>query len=307
MEVIRKRYSPANIKALYNTLKELSDKGNPQEYKILVDGVEAVPRTDNLDLFDIYTNLIDETTYKIEVFVYSTSKNASHYLYVLDDDLEQAALEKRRNKEQSLSGIELQDTIQSAIEDAKNKWDKENEQKRILEENHFLKQENAELEKENEDLEEQVEQLTEQLNAVRSPLHGMLGQLGSTLIETVAKRNQHLLKLIPGGEALNGFLLSENENKALQSAQQEPETEVSFRAKEPQEAPKLEDLLSEDDKLLLTLIRQMRFAFEDGEMRQVMQILNSLVMDKSNIQTVLELLTENSETTEETENNEGNE
>lgn len=307
MEAIKRKYSPESIGKVKDILESFINKGNPQEYKILVDGAEAVPRTGNIELFEVYEDFIDEETMVVEVFIY-LSKNPSHFILTLNDEGEELPY-RRRKKGHALAGLELQDTIQSAINDAKVKWDKDNEQKRIREEYESLKQECEELEKENEELEDQVGELTRQLQSARSPLHGMLGQLGSTLIETVAKRNQHLLKLIPGGEALNGFLLSENENRALQTAEQvQPETEVSFKAKdEPQPTPKLEDLLKEDDKLLLTLIRQMRFAFDETEMNHVMQILSKLVMDKSNIPTVLELLTEESQNTEETANSEDNE
>jgi cell division protein FtsB len=307
MDAIKRKYSPESISKVRDILESFISRNTPQEYKILVDGAEAVPRTENIDLFEIHEEFIDEETSVIEVFIYSSPKNPTHYILSLNNDADEIT-SRRKHKETGLSGIELENKIQSVVIEEKKKWDKENEQKRILEENQFLKKENAELEKENEELEEQVDELTQQLQSARSPLHGMLGQLGSTLIETVAKRNQHLLKLIPGGEALNGFLLSENENKALQTAEQmQPETEVSFRPKdEPQPTTKLEDLLTEDDKLLLTLIRQLRFAFDEQEMSQVMQILSKLVMDKTNIPTVLELLAEAPDTND-TENSEDHE
>jgi hypothetical protein len=279
--ITKQMYSADKVESIYDYLKKHYDKGKPFEYKILVDNSEVVHRTDDPDNFMHFERFVDGNTKWVEIVVYTAQKTCTRDMFILDP----VTLEKEQNnvREQGLSGVELEDKIQSVVLKEKEKWNDEQQRKDLEKENRDLKEEIQELESDYEKLQKELDDLKESA----SPLKGVLGELGSAAVESFFRRNPHVLAEIPiAGKALEGFFVQDN--KRLLGAAQQPgdETEVNVSRVNPEERP----TLTEEDKTLLVFLRQLREAFPKEQFEKIIRMLQSLLADPSNIDPVLELL-----------------
>jgi hypothetical protein len=110
-------------------------------------------------------------------------------------------------------------------------------------------------------------------------LKGILGEVGSSFVESFIRRNPSVIKSLPGGEALAGLI--ETDNKQRQQEEQTSESEVSFRPKSES------DQLSEDEKNAITFVNQLKTQFVREEFDKVLLILHTLADDKSKIDLIL--------------------
>lgn len=267
MAIQQKKYTDDNISHLQEYLRLYAEQGHPVDYEILVDGMRVVLRTDKPDMFSLHENFIGPQTGSVQVNLYKgSSRNCDKHIFYLKESAAQ---------ENGLDGLgDVESRVNKAIAEEKAKLEKE----RLLKENEELKKEVSELETEVEKLEGQVEQL--QLS--QSPLNGLLGEVGSSLVESFIKRNPKILASLPGGESLAGLI--ENEKQALPASSAEDETDVSFSA-QPEGGE-----LNEEDRQGLVFVKQLKSHFKPEEFEQVLEILTAFAEDKKQIQTVLQFL-----------------
>ena len=111
----------------------------------------------------------------------------------------------------------------------------------------------------------------------------MLGEVGSSLVESFIRRNPRIIKSIPGGEALAGLLDSDNkEREADGQTEGKEEMEVSFQPKGNGSASK-----SDDDQIAITFMNQLKAQFIEAEFDKVLLILQTLAADKGKIDLIL--------------------
>jgi hypothetical protein len=255
----KEKYSPEKIEKLAEYVRMYSEKAQPVEYEILVDGFKAVRRTEDPEMFYMFENFVSAGTKSVEVLFYiRNSNNNDKYIFTFKED-----------PSETLSGLEVENKIQENVGKAKKEWEYEQ-----------IKKENIEHKEYIEELEEEVEKLEKEvieIKAKQSPLNGVLGDLGASFVESLVKRNPKLLNSIPGGHALAGMMDEGNGGKI----QEEPEVEVSFKPKSAS---------NEETTHALKFVGFIKKAFPEDKFDKVMQIIDRLAEDTEKVDTVLELL-----------------
>jgi hypothetical protein len=269
----KEKYSAEEAERIYEYLSVYSDRGQPIQYEIIVDNFKAVRRTDDLSMFHVYENFIKPKTKSVEflLFTGNSNNNDKYMLYFGEDE------------QKGLSGLEVEKRIQDGIDREKRNWEFD----QLRKENQELKNDLNEQDKEIEGLEKEIERLErerEEMISKQSPLKGVVGEIGASVIESMIRRNpKTIAKIIPGGESLAGLLEQEAKQREDESESPVQEAEVVF-------TPKTAQNLKEEDKETLNLLRQIQQVFNQQEYEQVMDILDALLSDKSKISTIHEML-----------------
>lgn len=259
----KEKYNQAKLDKLADYLRLYKDKGQPIDYEILVDGFKAVRRTSDPDMFSMFENFVNADTKSVEVLFYTgNSNNNDKHIFFFGDN----------SPKEELSGLD----IDSRVEEQMSRRMKDS----AYEE---LKKKNIELEKEVADLEDEIERLEKEKSsyeASQSPLKGVLGEIGSSLVESFIRRNPAVIKSLPGGDALAGLI--DSDDKRAERSQ--PEGNVSFKSKQTPQ-------LSEEENWAIAFGGQLKSQFQQEEFNDVLEILQALSSDKGKIKTVLQLLT----------------
>lgn len=255
----KQKYDPDKIEKLAEHVRIYHESGDPIEYEILIDRFKAVRRTSDPQMFALYENFIGADTKVLEInFYHSNSNTYDKYIFTLEDEVQG-----------QLNGIEVEQRVQESVQRERKEW----EYDQIRQENERLKKEVTELEEEVESLEKEKEEL---LNS-RSPLEGVLGEFGSSLLESFIRRNPKIIAGLPGGQALAGIIEEDNQRQAHEA--QLPESQVSFR-------PKSEGY-NQEEKAAIEFVNQLKTQFTKEEFDQVMIILQTLANDKGKIELIL--------------------
>jgi hypothetical protein len=270
----KEKYSAEEAERIYEYLSVYHDRAQPIQYEIIVDNFKAVRRTDDLSMFHVYENFIKPKTKAVEflLFTGNSNNNDKYILYFGEDE------------QKGLSGLEVEKRIQDGIDREKRNWEFD----QLRRENQELKEDLNQQDKEIEGLEKEIERLErerEEMLSKQSPLKGVVGEIGASVIESMIRRNpKTIARIIPGGEALSGLL----EQEAKQREEETPlqEAEVVFTPKSSSGM----DSLKEEDKETLSLLKQIQQAFNQEEYEKVIDILDSLLADKTKISTIHEML-----------------
>jgi FtsZ-binding cell division protein ZapB len=259
----KEKYEQRKIDNLIQYLRLYHQKNQPIDYEILVDGFKAVRRTNDPDMFTMFENFVTADTRSIEVLLFTgTSNNNEKRIFYFGD--------APKEREEGLSGIDVKSMV-----------DEEVNRKLLAKEFDDLKKENNNLKQHVADLESEVDELEKhnaRLEARQSPLNGILGDVGSSLIESFIKRNPKLMATIPGGESLAGLLQQDNAETESESLS---ESQVTFKPKS------VSSSLSEDDHAAIQFVDQLKVQFTKPEFDNVLVILQNLADDKSKIGLIL--------------------
>ncbi len=257
--ISKQKYDPAKIEKLAEYLRVYNEKGQPIDYEILIDGLKAVRRTNDPSMFEMLDNFITPDSKSIEVLFYNGNSNVNEKrIFILNDD----------ETDKGLSGVEVENRIQEQLDRKEKEW----QYNQLLKDNAELKQEVDELEKEVERLEKEKE--TTEAN--QSPLKGILGELGSSFVESFIRRNPKVMASIPGGEALAGLIEHEDKAKAFQ--EESTDSEVTFSST---------SALSEEHKYAIQFVDQLIGQFAKDEFDKIILILEAMAGDKSKIEFIL--------------------
>ena len=79
------KFEQSKIDRLKNHLSTLADKNKAKFYEIIVDGLKAVPKTDEISDFDAYEDYITKDTEQIKIVIYNTalSPRNDQYVFIL--------------------------------------------------------------------------------------------------------------------------------------------------------------------------------------------------------------------------------
>ena len=258
----KERYEPRKIERLIDYLRLYQERGQAIDYEIIVDGFKVVRRTNDPDMFSLFEGYVDAETKSMEVLLYTgASNNNDKRIFYFGEA-----------PKEGLNGLDIDSRIDEQVQ-------------RKLKEKEYdsLKQENDELRQDVRELEHDIEQLQREkaeLEASQSPLKGILGELGSSFVESFIRRNPQIVRGIPGGEALAGLIESDNHKKVAGELPQE-EGQVNFQPKVQSPA------ISEEDQAAITFVNQLKTQFSKDEFDDLLIILQSLADDKGQIDTVL--------------------
>jgi hypothetical protein len=263
--IAKEKYDQRKVDRLHDHLKIYFEKGRPIDFEIIVDGFKVVRRTSDIEMFGLYENHVDGDTKSLEILLYSgTSNSNDKHIFFFGNA-----------PKENLDGIDVEDQIESGVNQR-------------LREQEFVKlqDKNRELEDEIKDLEREVarlEKANETMEASQSPLTGMLGTFGSSLIETFIKRNPKIMASIPGGSALAGLL-----DDSVPPAPTE-DVEVSFKPKSSEES-NAPHVLSDLDQQAIQFVNQLKAVFNKEEFDKINLILQSLAEEKSRFDKVIQTL-----------------
>ena len=260
----KEKYEQKKIDNLLQYLRLYHEKGQPIDYEILVDGFKSVRRTSDPDMFTMFENFVTADTRSIEILLFTGSSNNN----------EKRIFYFGEEQKEGLSGVDVKNIVDEEVQ----RKLREKEYDELKGENKILKQHIADLEGEVDELEKQ----NARLEMKQSPLNNLLGDVGSSLVESFIKRNPKLMAAFPGGEALAGFLQSDNGE-----GNEEPvaESEVSFK---PKTSASLS--FSEEDQAAIQFVNQLKSQFSKDEFEKVLLILQSLADDKDKVELLLNLL-----------------
>ena len=277
MPNIYETYSRQKIDNLYQYLLNSKEQGEPEDYEIFVDAFKVVKRTKDLERFESYTDFIQPSTKEITIVIYdgTSPRNTKHYFKIRED----ADIEKDK---QALSGVEIDNRIAEGIQKEKQKWDTD----LLRKENEELKQDLADADAEIEKLEAQLEQ--SKGNKGFSMGNVNVGEFASIMLEGMIRRNPQMLAKLPGGEALAGVIIQDNEEKEkLLAKAPEAEPEVSFT-----KGSSTENNLSEEEKAGVEFIKHASTKFSREQMTQVMLILDVLSQKPEDIDKTVQFLSD---------------
>lgn len=264
----KEKYNPNSVEKIVNYLQVYHDKGQPIEYEIIVDGFKSVRRTNDIAMFPMFEEFVGPGTKAIEILLYTgSSNNNDKYIFTFYDE-----------PKDGLNGIDIKAEIDEKVQQKQ----KDFEKNLLIEQ---LKKDNDELEEWIKDLEKEVEQLQKekaQWEANQSPLKGILGEFGSSFLESFIRRNPKVMAALPGGEALAGILDEENKRREKEQQLPHPEAEVSFKPKGEQP-----EQISEEDKHAIAFVNQLKTQFTKEEFDKIIIILDTLAGDKSKIELII--------------------
>jgi hypothetical protein len=260
---IKEKYNQAKVDKLAEYVRLYNEKGRPIDYEILVDGFKAVRRTNDPSMFSMFEDFVSAESKAIEILFYTgNSNNNDKYIFYFGDA-----------PSEQLSGLDVEARVDEKVQ----KIETEKKIKELEEEKEELEAQVDELEKEVVKLEKEKQEL---INS-QSPLKGILGEVGSSLVESFIRRNPNVIKGIPGGEALAG-LMDGDKKKDDPKNGGESEQEVSFQPKSNSSPA-----MNEDDRMAIVFVNQLKAKFSKDEFDQILLILEELSNNKSKIEAVL--------------------
>lgn len=278
------KFDQQKVDRLKSHLESMAAKGAPKFYEIFVDGLKAVPKTDEPKDFEGYEDYMTPDTGQIKIVVYCSgaSPRNDQYVYSMKAKSNEEALDF------GLNGIAIKSFTTNELKELRLQRD----QKAAYKDE--IKELNEEIDDLYKDLDEKkvyierLEKAVEVAKANGNKIGGVhVGEMFSVAAESFFKRNAHKIEKSLGVEGLSGFFNeadeSNTENKTL------PETEVTLKKKNSSDG---NAELSEQDKSFLALFREIQKHFSQSEFDQIIELVEKLSKDKSKIKLILDLLSE---------------
>lgn len=299
MSVIKLKYSPEEVDNIYRYLQNSYDQSDPEEYEIVVDNFKVVKRTNDLSRFHSHENFIKENTKLLSILIYEgvSNRNAKYLFYFgeiseeNENENEPILLKSKKNQKlmAGLNGfgeMDIDKRIAEKMTNERRNW----ELQQVKNENENLRNRLKDLEQELDESEDEVEELKARIEGRKNKFGEIhLGELAGVAFETFIRNNPQLLKAIPGGEALAGIIIKDNEQKALPNAQNEIESNVQFTAKTDPSDIKYE---AQNQDAYIDVIELLRSHFTQAEITEIFNIIENLALEKSKIKVIIDLIKE---------------
>jgi hypothetical protein len=262
--ITREPYNQRKIDMLEGQIRTGHDKGDPIYYEIEVNDDKVVRKTSDPEMFYMFDEYVDGKTKSITVKIYSgTSNNNEKHIFIMGGEL--------------IDPTEIQKKIDAGVDQKL----REREFTTLIDKNKELEQQVKELEDEIDELEKEKQTLI----ASRSPLSGVIGEIGSSVVENLIKRNPQIVSRIPGGEMLAGLMEQPTPTMDVEH------TEVNFKPKDQSHSRQTPlSQLTEEQLFVLDFGMGIRGLFAKDEFDKVNKIVQLLAEDKSRLDLIIELL-----------------
>jgi len=260
MSVTKMPYNSEKVALLKQLLLNSKESGKPIDYEIRVDGMRAVPRTDDPEQFDRHEDFIDADTGSVTIMLYEgASRNNNRHIFLMKDE------PKSEPKNKPLSGIEVDKMVNERVEEIKQqmKYDQ--------------------FKKENQEQKEELMEAYGTIDKLRKMIGDMQNQKGIDSInwgkvagaaaEAIIRNNPHIIARIPGGETLAGIIVEDNKKQEQATLEPTTETEATFSKK----TADIEPPLTEDEKKYRQILEYWEENFDQEELNHVTDIINMLV------------------------------
>jgi hypothetical protein len=164
----KQRYSDYQVEGIYNTLSTFHKKGNPIDYKIQVDGMDVVPRTNDVEAFFLFNDMVTETSRTVEIFIFKgKSLRCERFHFVFENYWYEET--------NTVSKEQFDLMMQKAVAEERVKFDHE----QVKKENESLKGENVDLKNTCEQQHRIIEELEKERKKKKEKKNGT--DLGETL------------------------------------------------------------------------------------------------------------------------------
>lgn len=269
MPVTTDNYDQLKIDKLKHYLDAQAEKGLPKPFEIFVDNLKVVAKTDDPSEFDSYEFYMNEDTEKVRILIYNSNLSPRNDQYCF--------LVQKNVGGKSLNGL---GEIESIVQEKLAARDREYEMNRLREELDTTKQELEETEEYAEKLEKEIQQLKENKFKLGN-IH--IGELASVAMESLIRRNPQFLTKLPGGEALAGIIVQDNQDQQARMLQQkaEPEAEATFKRKEESTQQ-----VSEEELRQLHFINQILDHFDEQQVNVFNVLLAKLAEEPTKLKEV---------------------
>jgi len=253
------KYEPAKMERIKRMLQIQQQTGTKVYFSILIDGMEIISKVDNLELFDHYQDLMDESTETIEVLVFPNdrSKLSGKFTFILK---EKTNLENVSAK--PLGETEIKGLISRQVEQERERWEAQSLKDKLQEE----KEKVAEAEEYIEKLLDAIDQMKE-----KSESEGKSFNEGLMNVLSVVK------EFVP-------MFLKDKVNTQLTGAPETNDSTVTFTPKET----KATENISIEDKTRLEKIHRREKIFTPEELTKIDQIIDELSQEKGAIDVLIE-------------------
>jgi len=255
MPVTNDNYDQLKIDKLKHFLETQAERGIAKPFEIFVDNLKVVPKTEDPKEFDSYEFYMNEDTEKVRILIYNSNlspRNDQYCFYV-----------QKTAGSKPLNGL---GDIENIVQEKLAARDREYEMNRLREELETTKQELEETEEYAEKLEKEIQSFKEnkfKLGNIN------IGELASVAMEGMIRRNPQFLTKLPGGEALAGIIVQDNQEmeKRLLQPKADQTTEATFQKKEVSEPE-----FSEMEVRQLHFLQQLQSSF-DGKQVEIFNIV----------------------------------
>jgi hypothetical protein len=259
------------FKALEPFERKLTNDGQTDRatwYEVRVEGLKVIGKTNDPSEFSNLLDYIDlQRTKEFEIRIYQgASTHHDRHLFYFERG------NPRKKEEITLAGLEGR--IQQGVAEARKQWEQEQ-----------LRAEHLKLKEDYKSLEEYADKIEEELEKFRAKkLH--LGnidlvEVGGIFLEGFIRRNPNILTKLPGGEALAGAIIQDNEERSGQQQLPESQGQVMLSRAESEE--------SEQDKHYMDLLRQIQASFTQEDFLGAMTVLD-LLMKRPDLISMVEAL-----------------
>ena len=276
------KFDQQKIDRLKSHLETMAAKGAPKFYEIFVDGLKAVPKTDEPKEFEGYEDYMTADTNQVKIVIYCSGASPRNDQYVF-------SMKARNNEEaldMGLNGIAFKAFSQNDLK--KLKFQKEQRgaiNAEIRELNEEIDGLYKELDEKNEYI-SKLEDAVEEAKANGNKIGGIhAGEVLAVALDGLLKKNLPKIAAATGMEGLAG-LLGDESSSAPAENKTPTETEVTVKKKQSESSPEL----SEQQKHFLALFSAIKRHFSEAEMDSVIEIIEVLSKDKSKINLIVELL-----------------
>jgi hypothetical protein len=260
MSVNKMSYNSEKVALLKQLLVNSKENGKPIDYEIRVDGMRAVPRTNDPEQFDRHEDFIDADTSSVTILLYEgASRNNNRHIFLMKDE------PKSEPKNKPLSGVEVDKMVNERVEEIKQqmKYDQ--------------------LKKENQEQKEELKEAYGTVDKLRKMIGDMQNQKGidslnwgkvaGAAAEAIIRNNPHIIARIPGGEALAGIIVEDNKKQEQSASEPQKETEATFSKKPADTEPPLTD----DEKKYRQIMQYWEENLDQEQINHVTDIINTLI------------------------------
>lgn len=270
MPVTNDNYDQLKIDKLRHYLEAQAEKGQAKPFEIFVDNLKVVSKTDDPKEFDTYEYYMNEDTEKVRILIYNSHLTPRNDQYCF--------LVQRNKAGGSLNGL---GEIETIVQEKLAARDREYEMAKLREELQAVKEELQEAEEYGYRLEKELQYVKE--NKFKVGNFNVV-EIASVALEGIVRRNPQLLTKLPGGEALAGLIVQDNQEQEARLLQQKAEAqpEASFKKKAGVDQPPL----SEIEIRQLAFLNQLQTSWDGKQVEIFNAVLEKLAADPAKLEDI---------------------
>ncbi len=281
-------FSQGKIDGLKTHLETAASKGKAKSYEIWVDGLQVIPRTEEPSEFDNYEEYLTADSHQIKVVIYCTDKTNRNdkFIFSLKAKNPQEAIDM------GIAGLPVK-VFQSnrEIDQWRQKQTVKNEQSReMLELRNEIDGLNDLLDEKQKYIQE-LESVVQEAKANGNKIGGFnLGAIAAEGLELLVRRNTKYMREWPGFSGIADRIDEDTKARKIDTSkipEAQAESEVTFKKKDSAGDG---IILTDQEKELLNFFKQVQKHFSQDEFEKVIEILDYLNKDKTELDAVLDYL-----------------